>query len=339
MRIEKWELPGDAILAASLRLYMAGWNSKRAAVRSRDSSKTRSFLSAARVANLPGVACHVITGALLACWLMPDDVAGFERAPWPLIATAASAGVLLCMAGNLLNDWHDRAWDAEYRPERALPSGHFRAEMFLAIGSACLVLGVAAMFYLSAPAGGIALVIAVCVAIYTRSHKHTVWSVVPLALCRGLLPLMGALAMTESAVWGHPAWTLILALCGALFLWVCGLSLDARGESTGGSGRSLTAWMLILAAPLFVVTVLLRNSLFSWVDVAPVALWLAMVRGPLRHTAKQRVSALLAGMPLLDFMVLAPAWNAAVGAPLVILWIPMIAFGLGRMLQRAAAAT
>jgi 4-hydroxybenzoate polyprenyltransferase len=251
------------------------------------------------------------------------------------IAGIALSAVLLCMAGNLLNDWHDRAWDASHRPERALPSGHFRPETFLILGSALLFLGVAAMFCFGAQAGGVALGIAACIVIYTRCHKRTVWSVIPLAMCRALLPLMGTLAMVGAAAVSP----MVLALCAALFLWVCGLSLDARGESTGGARRSPVAWIFILAAPGLLAVVLTVHSVFSWFELTPVALWLALVRGPFRHTAKQRVSALLAGLPLLDFMVLAPVWSATLNAPHGILWIPIAAFALGRFLQRAAAAT
>jgi len=295
-------------------------------------SKPRSFLAAARVANLPGVACHGITGGLLAFWLLPGEP---RDVPTLEIAVIALAAVLLCVAGNLLNDWHDRAWDAKHRPERALPSGHFRPETFLALGSATLLIGVAAMFCLGMHAGGVALGIAACIAIYTRCHKRTAWSVIPLAMCRALLPLMGALAIGGVAAFSP----LILALCAALFLWVCGLSLDARGESTGVTRRSLAAWLLILAAPIAAGVMTAIDGMLSWLDMLPVALWLVMVRGPYRHTAKQRVSALLAGLPLLDFMVLAPVWHARIDAPPMVLWIPIMAFALGRTLQRVAVAT
>jgi len=300
-------------------------------------SKIRSFLAAARVPNLPGVACHVITGALLASWHLQSA----QAIDWERLAISACAGVLLGLAGNLLNDWHDRAWDAKYRPERALPSGHFHPAIFLAIGIGALLLGVAVMFLLNPLAGTAALAIAVCVVIYTRCHKQTIWSVVPLALCRGLLPAMGALAAADGPLeTGTPAWWLIVAFGAALVLWVCGLSLDARGESTGGARRSPLPWFLLLSAPMVLAFACVRISGLPWFAVLPVVLWLALVRGPFRHTPKHRVSALLAGLPLLDFLVLASAWAVTPAAPPHwILWIPLLAFALGRTLQRAASAT
>lgn len=299
-------------------------------------TKTRSFLAAMRVANLPGVASHAATGGLLAWWLLPDLATPW---PWFTIVLAAVAGVLLCIAGNLLNDWHDHAWDARHRPERALPSGHFRPATFFVLGTTALISGVAMMFFTGIFSGLMALAIATCIVIYTRMHKRALWTVAPLAMCRALLPWMGALAIHGGApVASDPGWWIIAAFGTALFAWTCGLSLDARGESTGG-GPTLAPWLLLAAAPLFPLPWLVPQSALTWVGLLPAMIWLGIVRGPLRHTAKQRVSALLAGLPLLDLIVLIPVYQIVAAQPSWTLWIPLLAFALGRQLQRAAAAT
>ena len=300
------------------------------------STKTRSFLAATRVANLPGVASHTTTGGLLAWGLLPSATS----APGIIIALAAVAGVLLCLAGNLLNDWHDHGWDSQHRPERALPSGHFQPATFFILGMTCLIAGVAMMFFVGVFAGLVALAIATCIAIYTRMHKHARWTVVPLALCRAFLPIMGALAIHGGIpTGGDPAWWILAAFATALFAWTCGLSLDARGESTGGAGPSLAPWLLLIAAPLIPLPWLAPQSTLAWLGILPAVIWLVIVRGPLRHTAKQRVSALLAGLPLLDLVVLMPVLPVAAVQPSWVLWIPMLAFAFGRQLQRTAAAT
>ncbi len=291
-----------------------------------------------RVANLPGVASHAASGGLLAWWLLPTASHG---AAWPPIMLAAAAAVLLCLAGNLLNDWHDQAWDAHHRPGRALPSGHFRPSTFLVLGMCGLLAGVALMFATGMLAGMAALFIAACVAIYTRLHKRALWTVVPLALCRATLPVMAAMAVVGSLpAGGDMAWWIIVAHATALFAWTCGLSLDARGESTGDSaGPQAAPWFLLAAAPLIPLPWLQPLSQVAWIGLLPAAIWLVIVRGPLRHTAKQRVSALLAGLPLLDLLVLLPASQSTSGQPVWILWLPLVAFAIGRGLQRIAAAT
>jgi 4-hydroxybenzoate polyprenyltransferase len=302
------------------------------------SPKTRTLLASMRIANLPGVASHVVAGGLLAWWLDPGGLGGDP--PWPGIVWAAIAGVLLCVAGNLLNDWHDVEWDRRHRPERALPAGHFRPRTYWMTGAVCLLVGVAMMFSRGLSAGMVALGIAACVVIYTRVHKRTVWSVVPLALCRGLLPWMGAQAVLASDSHGSEHLWMTTAAGAGLFFWVCGLSLDARRESTGEARRSPLPLGLILLAPVLPLAMAhLRYDAARGFELLPALIWLCVVFGPLRHTAKQRVSGLLAGLPLLDFILVAILWNHSPGAPMFLLWLPLLAFASGRALQRLAAAT
>lgn len=281
----------------------------------------------------------MITGALLAQWLFLSEVFDSAAIDWAFVAIAAIGGVLLCVAGNLLNDWHDFAWDREFRSERALPSGDFRPATFLALGSTALLLGVVVMFFLDVRAGFVAMAIAAFVVIYTRCHKRTVWAVVPLALCRGLLPVMGAFAVAGSAFANGYFIVVIVGHGLGLFLWVCGLSLDARGESNNDHGLPSAAWPVILAGPLVVFLVHAAHGRSEWFAVMPVCVWLILVRGPFRHSAKHRVSALLAGMPLIDFLAVSTVWAATPGAPHKILWVPILAFAIGRYSQRHAAAT
>ncbi len=293
-------------------------------------SKFRSFLAAARVANLPGVASHTFAGVFVAAMLAPPA----NPLAWT-IALIVPSGVLLCLAGNLLNDWHDRAWDARHRPERALPAGHFRPSTFLATGIVTGIGGIALAAAASAAAGAVALAIALCVACYTRWHKSSVWTIIPLAACRGLLPLLGAMAAAPGA---PPA--AIVAGGLALGLAVAGLSFDARGESLRPSATRPPWWPRVLMIGAIPVAAGL-GPLAAIPAALPALAWVVFaIAGPPRLTAKTRVSALLAGLPLLDLPVLAHAHSAA--PPMmatVALAVPAAAFFAGRILQRAASAT
>jgi len=308
------------------------------------SPRTRSLLASMRVPNLPGVACHVFTGAMVVWWLEPTGASSAVNfgIPWSGILWAAmAAGVLLCVAGNLLNDWHDIEWDRRHRPERALPSGVFTRRKYLTFGILCLISAVVMMFASSASAGVVALAIAACVTIYTLCHKRTAWSVVPLAMCRGLLPWMGAQAVLPAGWEGREYLWMTAAAGSGLFLWVCGLSLDARRESTGGTRWDPLPVFLILLATLPPLAIAhWRYGIPTGFEIAPALVWLGMVFGPLRHTARQRVAGLLAGLPLLDFTIVAMFCNTSPATtPWALLGVPLLAFAGGRALQRLAAAT
>jgi 4-hydroxybenzoate polyprenyltransferase len=323
----------------------------------------RSLLASVRVANLPGVISHVWTGILAACLLHPDSLPGANLVI--LFAAMAACGVLLCVGGNLLNDWHDRAWDTRHRPERALPAGHFPPRFFLGAGLFSLVSALAIAAVCHPPAAGVCLLIIVCIGVYTQWHKRFAWTVIPLAMCRALLPVMAAIAAFGQAAAlgpdlahpassiqpgvldGSPLWLILPA--AALFLFVAGLSLDARHESLASHRRNpWPARLMILLGPCASI-MFWHGQPWPWVCAAlvPVALWLLLVFTRFRNPVKARVSALLAGLPLVDAafvlpyptLVLTgalPAWDGLATTSLV---LPLAAFAAGRLLQRAASAT
>jgi 4-hydroxybenzoate polyprenyltransferase len=325
------------------------------------SPRLRSLLASVRVANLPGVISHVWTGILVACLLHPGSLPRVDLAL--LFPALAACGVLLCVGGNLLNDWHDRAWDARHRPERALPAGHFPPVCFLAGGSVSLVLALLIAAACHPFAAGVCLLIVACIGIYTKWHKQSAWTVIPLALCRALLPVMAAFAVagpfavpgTDSA---HPAASTsadlfaglpLLLPAAALFLFVAGLSLDARQESLAVRGRNpWPARVMILLAPCAAI-VFWRGHSWPWLcaSLMPAGIWLVLVFTRFRDPVKARVSALLAGLPLVDAAFVLPyptlvlsggstAWNGLATTCLV---LPLAAFAAGRLLQRSASAT
>ncbi|MFN6096013.1 MAG: UbiA family prenyltransferase, partial [Verrucomicrobiota bacterium] len=96
-------------------------------------SKWTALLATIRAPNIPSVACNVFTGILLASITVPIQTLQ--------AITAIASGILLYLAGNLLNDWHDRDWDALHRPERALPQKIFQPSSYLTLAIACSLAG------------------------------------------------------------------------------------------------------------------------------------------------------------------------------------------------------
>ncbi len=276
-----------------------------------------------------------------------------------LFALLATAGVLLCICGNLFNDWHDRAWDAKHRPERALPSGLFQPRTFLIVSIICGLAGLSLAFAASPASGVIAWLIVLCILIYTVWHKRTTWSVIPMALCRALLPVMAMIPLLDFSRgmrvlepipsfyipvhgWIYGA-LVILVPFSALFLYIAGLTLHARHEALGighTGGGWMAKYMLMLSIPTMALFWVTNSPWVAWSAMLPAAAWLAHAMTRLRRPISTHVSALLAGIPSLDWVAVLPCLIIPVGGiSLLGAMVPLIAFIAGRWLQRIASAT
>ena len=324
------------------------------------------LLAMGRVANVPTVLCNVFTGCLLGAWfwggLNQDIYPGYEiTLLLPLLS-----GACLYLGGCFLNDWADSNWDKQNRPERAIPSGRFNPETVLTLAAALLAAGLALAFaariWAIIPAAGIVTAILV----YTRFHKQTPLSIIPMGLCRGLLYILGFIAQgipytdhldeMYARMTGHRipelfdigvASALLLSLTLGLLAYIAGLSLAARFESKGKLiGNTKLLALLLLGAPILTHT-------WMWIpwhyipSLAAAAL-LALALLPVITIIRKKglglfVSALLAIIPLIDLIVLAPISQAAGDnptiSPTLILAFPFAAILLALLLQRLAPAT
>lgn len=292
----------------------------------------RALAATARLSNLPSVVSNVMLGVLLV---------GTESG----VAFVIAAGVCLYLCGGFFNDWADRQWDAARRPERALPRGLFPPMAYLVAGLATAACGLIAAAFVSWLALAVAAAIALCVVIYTWLHKKSAWSAVFMGLCRALLPMLGWAAAADFTM--LPA---VLLAGLALFFHVAGISLFARSESLPltakranpghwcFAGSALVMWLcayLILGLP----------PASALIGLLPYALWTGHCLF-LRMDTAQRVAGLLAGIPLVDWMLLLPI-HITIASLLagddwltgICLWLPPLAFLAGKALQRYAPAT
>ncbi|MBB5353772.1 4-hydroxybenzoate polyprenyltransferase [Haloferula luteola] len=327
----------------------------------------RSLLASLRLANAPSVVSNVTLGFLLGVWYW-----GFRHqhqtwgslAPLSLLATL---GVLLLFAGNLLNDWYDREWDATHRPERALPSGKFRPASYLIGGVSLLTLALLLAAFLGPAVFLNVLLISSCIVLYTWAHKRHLWAVLPMAACRAGLYGLGFLALSPVGPWGQEQGTalpltqqiseqaiassFLLTHALGLFSYLCGLSLSARYESLGTPPPGMTVLArALLGIPVAALSAWWMPSYPLWtlLGLIPFLGWLALTFSLFRKPLPRFVSALLAGIPLIDWIACVPAATSTLmpgeklsGHPLVIagVTLPLLAFGLGRWLQRIAPAT
>lgn len=311
--------------------------------------KIRALLATLRIANAPSVVSNVFLGWMLGVALAMDSDACEVVLRPPLLICLA--GLLLYFAGNLANDWFDRAWDEERRPERALPAGMFKPGSYLAASLLCASVGCILAFRESLACGVCALGILACIAIYTRYHKQAIWTVIPMGLCRAGLYALGMASIlqdpgaagelgVESWKFALGNWMTFTPYALGLFCYIAGLSLSARyeGMEDAPPGPRLISKCLI-ALPLLAMPCLTMAEwpAMSLLGMIPFAGWLALSFTRYAKPIPAYVSALLAGIPLADLIALTPiAWRA--GMP-VFLAVPLAAFAAGRALQKLAPAT
>ena len=304
--------------------------------------KARCLIATARVANIPSVVSNVWAG--VAVTILAGGAQ--NQVPWTPSLRLAIAGVLLYVSGNFLNDWMDRAWDRQHRPERALPRGLFPPGLYLALSSGLGLLGLWFAASVSLPAGIAAAAILGAIAAYTFWHKRSPWAVIAMGLCRALLPVMGAMGTSgESAIGLY----LAAAVGAGLFFHIAGLSLSARYESLAHPPAviyQISRLLFATAAGVAGVAVW-QNFSGPWhillAGLLPYLLWIMLCLTVWRKPVPAHVSRLLAGIPLVDWMVLLPLalLQAGVISPLsaVCLAGPPLAFILALILQRVAPAT
>ncbi len=309
------------------------------------SGKLHALLSTARVANIPSVVSNVWLGVALATVTTAYSNGQSLRVPWMLAASLALAGVLLYVGGNFFNDWMDRNWDEKHRPERALPRGLFTPGLYLVLAICLMGAGTGLAWAVNPRSGLVAAGIVLWIVIYTVWHKRSAWAVVPMGICRGLLPVMGFLAL-------YPYVDTIWPVACALFCYIMGLSLSARHESMKEPpmrGALMARGLLLLA----VVMAGMGNRFFfldrlpSILGVLPYLAWTGFCLRFWRKPVPKLVSGLLAGIPLVDWMALLPvaltfgndSREGAVPLAAACFLIPPLAFISALLLQRLAPAT
>lgn len=293
-------------------------------------SKWIALLASTRTPNIPSVACNVVTGILLA------SIANTIHIPYTI--ASITSGILLYLAGNLLNDWHDRDWDALHRPERALPKNIFKRSSYLTLAIACCLAGLACAA-INPRSLAIAGIIFGLILLYTKFHKSSAWAIFPIGLCRALLPMLGYFACSDQT-----ATPSLILISTALLIHTCGLSLVARSES---KNEQQTNRLFLFAYPLVVATTCLAahiNISSDWIRLWPAALpyllWTSLALILMRRSAFTGVSMLLAGIPLVDLTFLIPlAMRPSPSQPWFALCAPPVAFILGKSLQKIVPAT
>ena len=215
--------------------------------------------------------------------------------------------------------------------------------------------------------GACALVVVALIAIYTRFHKLAIWPVVPMGLCRAGLYVLGFIAWwpgwdyldsvgTDAGAVARDSVQEISILAVGLFSYVAGLSLSARYEGMPDAPpgpRVISLAMLFIPFAAMSCQFMHVDPWKGLVGMIPFGIWLALALTRFHRPIPRYVSALLAGIPLVDFIATAPmalyltgkifhtgSWEIYRYPHLAaMLVVPLAAFVLGRALQKLAPAT
>lgn len=278
-----------------------------------------------RVSNLPTVWTNVLAGLTLAG-------GGASAAQ---IAALLVSLTMFYLGGMYLNDAFDAEIDAVERPERPIPSGRVSARTIFILGFAMLGLGVVGLSHagLKLPGGtgwnaafaGLAL--AVCITYYNWNHKGNPLSPLVMGACRMLVYVAAGAAIATTL----PAQLYFGAL--VLLCYLIGLTFAAKQENLNRIGN---LWPLVfLAVPFAYAAAVLPLERTGWLIFAGFLIWvlyaLSYLVVPARLNVPRAVVSLLAGICLLDALLIAAAggaglvWLALAGFPLTLAfqrWVP-----------------
>ncbi len=284
-------------------------------------------LKLGRVSNLPTVWSNVLTGMALA---------GTATADCRLLLLIISLS-LFYVGGMFLNDAFDHGFDAKARPERPIPSGQVSAAQVHAFGFGMMAAGLALIAWVGygyepltqwrPVAAGLAL--AAAIVFYNWHHKNNRLSPLVMGVCRMLVYLTAALAVSAVV----PQQVIVAAV--VLLCYLIGLTYAAKNEHLG---RLYSFWPLaFLAVPVIYgiylvparpVVALPLLLLAAW---ASYALWLLRRRRP--GDVPRAVVSLIAGISLLDAMLLTGAGH------ILFACLAVVAFVITLVLQRWISGT
>jgi heme O synthase-like polyprenyltransferase len=300
-------------------------------------------LTLARTSNLPTVWTNC-----LAAWGINALAAASLRGmpPWGELGTLDPnclffllLGASLVYAGGCtLNDAFDEKFDHRYNPERPLPSGRISRGTVWGLGLIELGVG-ASLLILGAKCSALwILLLILSVVTYDYLHKKWAGGFVLMGGCRLFLWLAAASAGGMNAI-APQTWIWGLAL----FVYVMGISLFARGESQKQEAPARLAILFLFSSPLLALA-----GLTYWHQIDPIrqtlinltgllVAWIAFrsiqeMRSSRDGAIGEGVSRLLAGICAVDAV--------AVSFYLPALVVPSLCcVSLAHLLQKRFAAT
>lgn len=197
------------------------------------------WLRLGRVSNLPTVWANALAAFCLS---------GETQSPGAVVVGMALMSGFY-VAGMILNDAFDAAYDAEHRPLRPIPRGVISRRLALGVGLAMLttsIAGVGGLAYClgqgTLVATALAIALASVIVAYDVYHKQNPLSPVVMGACRALVYVTVAWAVSSELS------AAVLTASWLQWVYVIGLTYAAKQEDLGRPG-SFWPVLFVLAAP------------------------------------------------------------------------------------------
>lgn len=256
------------------------------------------WLRLGRVSNLPTVWSNVLATLALSGALY-----------WTLDVLWSSVVFSVYYVGGMyLNDAFDHRIDKQQRPTRPIPSGQVSARRVYLLGFAALLVATALLALLAQQAGVSVYRAALSgaslgslIVLYDAYHKNNPLSPVLMGACRVMIYVAGAYAVRDSLSAGV-LWGAAMLLC-----YLIGLTYAAKQEALN---RLTRVWPLgFVAAPAAYGVWLAGQVPLVWPFLVGFVVWvlyaLSFLRSGSRRSVPQAVVRLIAGIALLDAMLIA----------------------------------
>jgi hypothetical protein len=295
----------------------------------------RGYLRLMRPANIITAISDILAGVAIAGYYTGYNAGAIQ--PSPVILLVLST-IGLYGGGVVFNDVFDAELDKIERPERPIPSGLIQKQHATLLGSALLLTGIVAAFFVHTsllPSGLIALLIAIAALVYDKWGKHhALLGPLNMGVCRGLNLLLG-ISIIPVALYQYWAISLIPVL------YIAAITMISRGEVHGGKRGTLYAaavFYLMVIVAILLVSFTNKTIVFSSLFLV---LFGVMIFMPLRQAIQNPKGALIgkavkAGV--LALILMNAAWAAAFGTLSLALFIVLL-LPLSLWMAKAFAVT
>ena len=222
------------------------------------------YLQLTRAANGLTAASNILAAYFLATAVLGQNL---NQGPDQItnLISLVIASVLLYSSGMIMNDCFDYEEDLRERPHRPLPSGQIHLSHAWRLCSITLIAGLIVAAMVGITQFIIAAMLAVLIILYNGVAKQTNWAPWLMGGCRYSNWILGL------SLLGLQTISFLIAL--PVFLYVSGLTLLSRIETSASDTRPLIQSIILITVSGLVIALLIISDIFpnNWALIALLA--------------------------------------------------------------------